>query len=230
MRPAFALIILSIPLLGCWPHEHDVDNDDAGPRTPAYVSLDKSIANLFIAVAPDDQTAQVALSLQSEDGAAVVMQQGQTITVDDLALPELDGGAYGKLIPGAASYSVTVDEPEHGVLSTLYTPPGAFSITSTDFDLAGTTLTWSPIESLSQIGISLSQQTPDGPQHAEFDLPSDTGSRTFTDLELQHFVQGFPLTVRVTKSNVGEPLAGTFSSTVTISRAREVSLNPTSSL
>lgn len=216
---------LALPACFADDRMHPATND--GGATPPYIQLDQASATLTLA--DDASSSTVLILLHGSDGTPVVLQSGQSVSANGSPLGGGQGN-YSATLPVADSLAIKVDEPRHGVLTTTYDLPVAFQITNaSSFDLAGDTLTWSPIEPGDSVAIHLTQDANGVGKSADFTESEDTGSRHFTDLELKDYVQGYPLEITVTRSRPGAALQGVASSQVTLSRARTAELTPTSS-
>jgi len=225
MRTLTALLVFA--LAGC-----AVDNNepitDAGPTLPRYDELDQSNAKLSIAMAVDDSTATVTMIVSNASGQPVTLQDGQKLQVNGVDL-EGSAGSYSQTVPGASTYAVVVNEPRHGVVTTNVTPAPAFTITSTGLDLSGSTITWAPIDGAAKVDLSMSQQGASTLQTADFPLTTDPGQLALTDVQLSKFVQGFPLTMTLVRTDNGPAIQGVASSEVTLTRTRTQTTMPTSS-
>ncbi|MBS2030662.1 MAG: hypothetical protein JST54_22350 [Deltaproteobacteria bacterium] len=221
--------LLVFALAGCAVDDNNPNLTDAGPTGPRYDQLDQSNATMSLAVSADDSTATVSVTLTNSAGQPVTLQSGQKLQVNGVDLAG-SAGSYAQTVPAASTYAVVVNEPRHGVLTTDFSPAPTFAITSTGLDLAGSTLTWSPVDGAAKVDVSMSQQGASTLQTADFPLTTDPGTLHLTDVQLSKFVQGFPLTLTITRTDNGPALQGVATSSVTLTRTRTQSITPTSSL
>lgn len=225
---SISIVLAALALGACGEQIHGTLND-GGALPPTYEELDLASANLELAATPDGTSVLADLGLTGGDGSPVVLQQGQSVTVNGTSMIG-DGGVYALTVPMSPSIAVKVDEPRHGVVTTTYSLPVAFQLTSgSSFNLAGQTLTWAPIEPGATVTLHFEQQSANGDHTADFTIAGDNGTRTFTDVEMRPFVQGYTLQLTIVKTRPGAPLQGVASSTVTLSRQLNVQLAATSS-
>jgi hypothetical protein len=204
--------------------------DNSGDGTSAYVSLDKASAVIAISQIQGEADADATLRIADRGGHAVVLQQGQAVSINGQAFGSPDNaGYYQRTISIAENYTVTVNEPTRGVVDTAIGSPAGFAIAapapSAAVSLSGFTLTWTNPDVRFRVTLTL--------QQAEFGHPSqrfgpfdDTGSHTFDAADLIDFRQGADLSITVTRTSALRSVAGFGSADFTVDHADTVAATP----
>lgn len=162
------------------------------------VPLDQ--ARLSILISELSGTAEVTATLRNSSGAALALEDGQSVEINGTALTEQRTGTLSGQITQASSYDIAVREPTRGVFRDTAASPGTLMITSpadgADASLAGFTLTW-PMATDASVTITLRQTLLGTTETETFGPQDDTGTQTFMAADLQSFRQGADLTITI---------------------------------
>ncbi len=201
------------------PGDNSVGTITIGGSTTTY--LDLADATMVISRPVGDNTARVAATIRSQSGRTVRLTAGQSVEVNGVALTRPDAkGEYGATVDAASTYTITVDEPSHGVQNTEIDSPPEFEVTSPAeggrASLSGFTLTWTKPNDRLQVEIELSQVLAGELVTVTFGPYTDTGEREFLARDLSDLRQGAELVITVTKVNTVNRIAGFDSGTASV--------------
>lgn len=161
----------------------------------------------------------------------VVLEEGQAISVNDLALSGPDAsGQYARTVPVAAAYKFTVNEPTHGVQDTTIAAPGPSDITAplagSIASLSGFTVTWSNPDPALQVRVQLLQTIFGGARTQDFGPFPDTGTLLLGPTDLSKFQQGANLLITVTRIRQIRGINGLKSGTLSAEQSQAVTVTP----
>jgi hypothetical protein len=185
--------------------------------------LDQADASIIIGQRIGEATADVTATITDSLGRPVTLTSDRAVKVNDVSLsgPDADD-EFTASVDAADQYKIKVVEPTRGIEETVIDTPTDFEITSPAdhgaVSLSGFKLKWSRANSRLQVRIKLSQ-TFDGTQTRNFGPYTDTGSREFTQEDLNPpFGHGGDLTlsITVTKINTTNNVNGFNSGTASV--------------
>ena len=203
-----------------------------GFGTDSYVALDEAHAVITINQSNDATEAKVGARITNQYGFTVQLEEGQDVSINGQSLsgPDTDGYYRGN-IPVANEYTVTVTEPERGVLETTITSPGGFQITSPtaggDASLSGFTVSWPNADANLNVTIALRQTLFGQTTTEEFGPQADSGSYTFNHEDLIDFRQGADLLIAVVRTKEQQSIAGFSTGTLSLKHAATATSTPT---
>jgi hypothetical protein len=234
MRSA-AVVLMGFVAVGCTFHQDEANNTDSGyvppVMTPINLPLTEVNAQLTIVQSLGDTDAGVNLAMTDSAGNPVVLSGTQAFKVNGVPVEgPNEANHYTALVPASSNYAIFVMEPSHGAGTTNIAPPEAYAITTplpnATAALSGFELQWSPFDATQTATISLSQVQAGTPESATFNLSTDTGSHTFSAKDLQQFVQGYPLTITLSKTLTQSGMVVFANATTTITRSQSEVVQP----
>ncbi len=186
-------------------------------------------AGLAIEIREDGTTAEITATLRSGSGAALALEDGQSVEINDTALTEQRTGTLTGAVMQTDSYDIAVREPTRGVFRDTVASPGTLMITTPadggDASLGGFTLTW-PVATDATVTITLRQTLLGTTTTETFGPQDDTGTQTFTAADLQDFRQGGDLEIMIDRTTAPSMLNGIDDGTVFFLQSAEVAVTP----
>ncbi|MGD8451618.1 MAG: hypothetical protein PVJ57_07340 [Phycisphaerae bacterium] len=203
--------------------DFDGDGIDGSP------TLNDLYATLMIQELAGSNNADARIEITTAIGRTIVLEDGQSISVNDEELVGPVSGGYEATVVASPAYVIAVYEPTRGVAQTTVSTAGGFAFTAPvagdTVSLSGFTLTWSGANAAFDAQITVTQTLFGQVITASLDPATDTGTHTFTLSDLTNFRQGAPLLITLTRTNERD-LEGFREGTVRVQYAATLSVNP----
>jgi len=207
------------------------DDDNSG-GSPDYVQLDRAAVGMNIVSSLSDSTANATATIQ-RNGWPVRLQNGQSVSLNAQPLQETaTPGQYSLSLPRSPAYLVEVYDPTLGSADTTVSAPADFAITEPaagqNVSLAnGFLLSWSAADPASTYVVTLTQTFNTLREKVLGPFPDDSGSRLITGEDLQDFVHGGSLDLRIQLTKRSQTAVNGFASgTARVELSQTVSVVP----